>query len=721
MPVPLIGAAIGVGVGLASAPLFSVQSSYVGPLLEPGHRGRIQNANSDHPNVPPDLHQLFEIYYRGNCSRDELDQAALLHGAWIKGGRADRPFGVLWSQYVDSVRPRIPLDVAMRAAALGAIPAGQVGETIRYLGYRYSDDRDVIAKDSRPLDADDLLALWWRGDIDNAELERYLRHAGYRNLDIQALLKRTRRGPSGIELLGLLNRGQIDDAEARKYMKWAGVTGEVEQDRFLSLRYALPSSTEVGIMATRHVFNDAYVAKFGLDADMPDQYKLITSQLGFNWRPSPNGPLPDDGSNQTVLKRLWQAHWRTLDVGTAVEMLRRLRPTGGIGGGPRVPGVPVFTAEDFTDILASNEVIPGFRDQIRAVSYAIPSRLYVKRLYASGIVSRDEVKETLKDQGYDDVRSEQMTQLVVHETQQARINKLRPITLTAVKQAYKLGTISRIDASKYLYLIYLDNFEEQAKYLEPGPGGLKPFEVDVPWVNLALATIDGEIKAELASKAIDVIRKAYLRQEVTASTARDQLIGLGILYNRALQYVQLWSYELAAEGAEVSAARLVDWYVHQLMDQATLAERLSRLHYTPIDAQLIIASANLRLSEERIKLAAKVQKAGQQEVKSLAAAAKALQLQQLQLQKHMCKSATKTQLASWAAKGLISTDAAKARLVACGMDSIDADRLLAAAVKKKVVPSAKEISPQDSGGTTPNTPAVASTAADTTANIGSPR
>jgi hypothetical protein len=679
MPLPLTAAA---AVGILAVPNINawVHANLV-PSYDPEERSKAYIANFNRPNLIPSIGDLIDIYYRGECTRGELEGILAFQGVDSSSAGGEAGVAKFWRKHLDVAKPRPPLDMIFRRHALGLDLPEPVDDVIRYLGFRDRDYRKVIREDSIPLDVSTLILMFWRNDITGDQLNMYLEHAGYRNADIRRLFKDIRNGPAGVELLSLLNRNAIDVATARKYMKWSLTTGDDEQDLIMSLRHQLPSPTEVALMATRHVFNDAYVAKFKLDSGMPDIYRQLTSQMGFNWTPSDNGPQNPRPGERTMLNYQWAAHWQTLDVGTAVQMLRRLRSTGGMDGGPRVPGVDVFTATDFQDVLTSNEIIPGFREQIGAIAYQVPSRLFVKRLYSAGVIDRKEVVETLKDQGYDDNRSEQLTKLVEYEVLKSHVDKLRPITRQQVVHAYKTGTITRGDAARGLYMLYLDNPNEQLTFSTLPTAVQETEAFGETFVQVTLTSIDAEIKAELVTKAIDVVRKAYLRAEVATLTAIDQLVRLGIVYERANQYVQLWSYELAAEGAEITAGKLVDLYTQGLLSGEEVSARLARLHYSPTDITLLIARANISIGQRQARLLAAQQTAKKREVAGLAATARILKRQQDAIGRQLCKSSTRVQLAKWALSGLITYKEAFERLQECGQTEADAINLLAATAK----------------------------------------
>jgi hypothetical protein len=652
-----------------------------GTWLEGFRRGQLYDANRQTPNVPIPLGDILSVYYAGGCTWPEAQSALLSLGILTAADVRGLPTGALWSKAIDVRQPRVPLDVALRQSALGVPFRDGLDDTIRRYGYRNAKDRDCLRTDSAPLDTGLLLQLWWRGVINDDDLTKYLAHAGYRNDAIIALLKRTRRTFSVQEAIQLYWRGVYQWRDVIFAANFSGMTDADDQLKLEQLRYQLPGPGIALQWSQANAWDDGYAGKLGLDQEKPGELEFILAGSGQSWGAADAGPNNWPHPGRTPGDYYWRSHWQRLDPQTAYTLFHRLRPTGGPGGGPRVPGVAPFTLEDLTRVLQVNATPPGYRDQLRAISYSIPQRLIAKRMLAAGVVDRAEVVEIYQDQGYSPGNAERLTKLAESEIATSQLTKLSPITRSQVVTAYKTGIITRDQAAASLLLASQTDPAKLGLYVTFPTSQQARLAYENPFIVLALNTIDSDVASELATKAIEVFHKAYTRGELSADQARNGLISLGIVFTRATQYVQLWTYEVAAEGVEASAAKLVEWYVAHLLTQDQLVQRLLGLHYSTTDASLIVAAANIKLSEQAQKLIAAQQRAKQLEARQLAAAAKALATQQRALQKAMCSSGTRAQVAKWAATQLIGYPEAYARLQQCGMTSEDAISLLATASK----------------------------------------
>lgn len=680
---PVGGFVIGSLFQPISAPLSSYISAIVGPAFEPTRRDSAIHWNRQRPNVIVDPGQAIEVYHRGYCTWSELQASLKSHGIFISDSPTEAGSGRQWNGFIESTRPRPPIEVQLRANALGTLSDSDLAKNTWSLGLRRTSEYQMLLNDSPPFDIATLWQFMARGIISPDEWVKFMRHAGWRDNTLLELLIQWSQGIDPSSALVLLNRGLLDSNDVSKYQEWAGYRDQTVKDSLTQLRWQWPSVASVTLWSQLGVFNEAISDKLQLDDEKPDGYYQFARANGQHWSAGDTAPETWPTPDKTPADLAWRGHWRPNDLATAIAMLHRLRPSTDDPTKSNVAGVAPYTSEDFRNDLAANGIPPGRRDQLQAVTYSLPRFTVFRTALSAGTITKDSVVSRLQDSGYSQDIATLLADTWEHQGIQKQVDKLRPISLSQVKEAYRLGTISRQRAAIGLYMIYLDDYAQVQTFLGLPADAQLNLASDNGFVQLALTSIDADVAGELAKQAVEVVRKAYLRLEIDATTAVSQLANLGIVIGRATQYVQLWSYEHAAMGVEATAATLRAWYIDHLIDQSTYAARLTLLGYGQGDIALMVAAANLTISEKAAALQAKSVRAQQMQAKQLAAALKAAQQQQKAIQRQMCSSGTRNQVADWTIKGYLGYYDGYKRLTECGMTGDDAVNLLAGKQPKK--------------------------------------
>jgi hypothetical protein len=647
----------------------------------PYERGKQADANWQTPNMIPQLSTVLSVYNAGGCTFQELNFALRNLGILTAGHEIELATGGMWTQFVNTQQPRITVDQALRADILGKAGREDLDTTIKRNGYRNSKDREIIKKDSLGLGLADLIVLWWSKQITDEDFTKWIRYLGYRNDDIIRLIKTVRTSFSLNQAIQLFWAGSLSWDDIIHNARRAGIVANKDLDSLNELQFTWPSAGTVLGWSAQNVFDPPYVNRMGLDLEKDAEVEYFLRKTGLSFNPATqrprDWPLPGISTGDLY----WRAHWKQLDIGTATLLLHRLRPTGGPNNGPRVPGVAPFTDDNFKEALKVNEWPQGVRDQLAAVTDPTLPRLVGNRMFQYGIITFDELVETYKDQGYSPKNAFNLATLARVDNTKALISKIKPLTIHQIKEAYKVGIIDRQTAGVNLLIATENNPSRIENILSMPASEQSNLAALDPFIQLTLKGLDAEIAAELTAKAIEVFHKGYLRGELSVLQAQAGLVRLGIVVDRANQYIQLWTYELMAEGTEVAASKLLGWYTDHLIDVDTLRARLEALHYRPGDVSLMIAAANIKLSEQAQKLADRTAKAKSQQDRQIAAALKANLRSIAGLQKQLCKSGNRAQLAKWATLQLIPYPEAYQRLLQCGMTGQDAIALLATTAK----------------------------------------
>lgn len=189
-----------------------------------------------------------------------------------------------------------------------------------------------------------------------------------------------------------------------------------------------PGAQDLVRFAVRDTFNPAVVQKYGYDTDYPsaiDPY-AVESGMSPEW-----------------MKHFWRAHWQLPSVTLGYEMLHR----------------NAITIEELADLLRINDMAPWWIPKVIAMSYSPYTRVDTRRLYADGVITRDEVKRNYLDIGYDEDHAEKLTEWTVKGKTASGGAKARDLSESALIKSYKFGSISKDELTKSLMGLGYDTTE----------------------------------------------------------------------------------------------------------------------------------------------------------------------------------------------------------------------------------------------------------------------
>lgn len=470
----------------------------------------------------------------------------------------------------------------------------------------------------------------------------------------------------------LYRAGAITDTEYSRYKLWNAI-GDARVAEIASAAYTqYPAFVDVIRFMVRDTWDEATVLSGQLDADFEQKYTADAERYGRV-----------AGLDKEVAKLYWRAHWQLPTPSQAYEMLRRLRPG-------RVDPALTFTMEDARKLLKVADHAPGYIDRLIAVSYrALPIRA-LRSLYDTDQITVKEVGERYQDQGY-------APQDAALFASQEEILKRRRVasqvkgwTPTNIAKAYaqqaitperasqllqRLGysqgdAVEMMDAQRTLVLTRQSEKAQQRVIAKAIQATLRAYESGVltgPVATSALqsqgvpdaiapgllASVDLAVQTRLANQAIAAVRRAYLRGELTAQQADQTLLGAGIAAERALQYVQEWSFQLSPKRRQLTGQQILKATSEGILTFEQARERLNNLGFDQADTDILIAetSYNIQRGELRAKSAADKQRA-RAATQLMRETQRAQQLAQ-RTARELCRKTPPSVLVRWFGKELI--------------------------------------------------------------------
>lgn len=224
-------------------------------------------------------------------------------------------------------------------------------------------------------------------------------------------------------LIRLKYKGLIDDTYFVSQMEKQGF-GSTAQTSMINDYIWLPTVGDVIRWSVREAFYEDYAKTYGLDMEYPDKLNEYGAKLGI--------------SNEE-LKYFWRSHWELPSVRMGYEMLHR----------------NVITDADLDKLFMAADIMPFWRDKLKAISYSPYTRVDTRRLFRDGVIGREEVKENYLAQGYDENHAEKLTAWTVKDT----LAKQKDLTRTHIEKLYKEGQLTKEQAQSDLNELGYDEEE----------------------------------------------------------------------------------------------------------------------------------------------------------------------------------------------------------------------------------------------------------------------
>lgn len=280
--------------------------------------------------------------------------------------------------------------------------------------------------------------------------------------------------------------------------------------------------------------------------------------------------------------KYWESHWQLPSWRMARWLLWRS---------------PKVTPEMFKTILAWQDYPPALLDAITDASYQPLTRVDVRRMYADGVLTLDEVFRAYLDEGYSPTNAMRMTAWT-HTYEQQR---LWSGPISEVLEAYISGSMSGPEAKGNL--IGMLGLPDSASPTDWAQDNLSDAELDAlrdaydhvrkrvdAYVSKQLAMAQIEANLSLTSAHVDTAEDAYTDWRWTREETLEYLTDAGIGSDRAEYLVKKWEPVRRLNERLPTRAMLRDWLVEQDMPVNTWEEYMRRLGYSDTTIQQILMS-----------------------------------------------------------------------------------------------------------------------------------
>ena len=305
-------------------------------------------------------------------------------------------------------------DTAITLYFRGLLSYSELTNIARKHGLTYDKLNQLIEASKRLLTAEEYVSAYLRNMINETELTSKLAALGLNPNEQVLKLRLARRVFTINEAFYLWRLGKITRDELEKILFANGVTRD-EFDKYELLTAFMPSPSDIIRFAVREVFTPEIVNKYKMLEDLPPQYLDMAKKLG----------IPEE-----VAKWFWAAHWELPSLSMGIEMFRR----------------KIISREELETLMRTLDIMPYWRDKLIQLSYELPTRVDLRRMYEIGVITREELKEYYEKLGYSPEDAEKLTRWT--ELEYAQYD--RDLTVKQVVELYSMGEFTRDEAKNYL-------------------------------------------------------------------------------------------------------------------------------------------------------------------------------------------------------------------------------------------------------------------------------
>ncbi len=402
-----------------------------------------------------------------------------------------------------------------------AILVGSVMAVIGPIQRRIQYEIEQVVETYRP-PPETLVQMMRRGNKDVAWLQSYVTELGVsEELQRQYLDLVANRLPDNVWGNAFL-RGEINEGELRNELYRRSMP-QKDADILVKLLSIIPGPQDLIRMAVREAWNDTTAQTFGYDQDFPPEFGEWASKIGLSvdWA-----------------KRFWRAHWELPGVREGFEMLHRR----------------VITQDELNILLQARDIPSFWRDRLVKLSYNPYTRVDVRRMFAAGVVTVQEVYDNYLDIGYDDEHANKLTEWTIEEYSQTG----RELTKSDVISSYTDNVINESQAVTMLDALGYVNAE----------------------ILILLARADLKRQAKYEKELTETVRIAFVGKRIQENEVFAELSTLNPPAGFIEERLTIWRLQRERNLTRPSKADLKKFWLSGIIDADTLKREMRGRNYT---------------------------------------------------------------------------------------------------------------------------------------------
>lgn len=374
--------------------------------------------------------------------------------------------------------------------------------------------------------------LWSNRETD--EIKRTLKVAGIHPDYVDTYINAVLAKPNPSDMIRWRLRTDPTLAEVDQDLRRLGIHPEYLKV-FKDLAYPVPPVGDMITMAVREAFTPDIAARFGQYDDYPQDLTRFAAMNGIS---------------EEWTKRYWAAHWSLPSPQQGFAMFQR----------------GIVTREELNLLLRALDIMPFWREKLTQLAYNPLTRVDVRRMYALGVLSEEEVEKAYKDAGYSDENARRLRAFVVKDT----IRSQSGMSVSKIVTAYKNGLTDRNSA-----FATVSNL------------GVRPQNVsDI------LEAADKQLQWQQTKDAIAAIGNQYKEEILTEQQTRDSLVSLRLSGDKVNNLIARWKKDgIKAHATLWNKADVVSMLKKKLITEGRASQELGLLGFNAERTQVLIKLA----------------------------------------------------------------------------------------------------------------------------------
>lgn len=262
-------------------------------------------------------------------------------------------------------------------------------------------------------DINNLIEQRWRKEITEDKYYAEMKMQGF-NKDMAARFYWTAKQLlTGADLVSLKRRGLITSEDYKRQMSENKYT-PTQTNRIERLTEFIPQVGDIIRFAVRESYRDDVAALYGYDEGLeqvPTREQIEALNMETRDKLQGMARLASDGlkvgMSPKTLKSYWRSHWQLPSPQLGFQMFHRLQQSDNVE--------TRTTKEDLSTLLKIADFPEYWRNRMMAVSYNLPTRVDIRRMYKLGQLDSKEVAAVYQQLGYNPKWADKLTQLAVSD------------------------------------------------------------------------------------------------------------------------------------------------------------------------------------------------------------------------------------------------------------------------------------------------------------------
>jgi len=247
--------------------------------------------------------------------------------------------------------------------------------------------------------------------------------------------------------------------------------------------------------------------------------------------------LTQIGMSEEVMRNYWRAHWDLPSLTSAFTMFHR----------------GLISEEDIRNLLRINDMAPYFINNLVKIAYNPYTRVDIRRMFAAGVLNREEVKKSYRDLGYDEEKAENLTKFTELSTKPTE----KDLSKTEIISLYNAGEMQEAQAIKEFTKLGYD--EDESKAL----------------IELEKVKIEREYK----NREKKIIANQYYYNQISREEAVTQLNSLNVTERERETVLKEVDARIRDKHRSPTKSDLEGWLKAGLISEAVFRAEMSNLGY----------------------------------------------------------------------------------------------------------------------------------------------